>query len=96
MTPEFPKRMPRRQASEYLHAEHGIRVAWQTLAKLAITGEGPAFLKDGRFPLYEQSDLDAWAEKRLGKAARSTAAHGIDQQYGGRPKSRETASLLTE
>jgi len=71
-TMSWPDRMRRRQASEYLAAQHGVSLSPATLAKLAITGAGPAFRRDGRFPLYERQHLDAFAVQRLGPLRRTT------------------------
>jgi len=64
--------MDRAQAAEFL-SSYGYRIARATLAKYAVTGEGPAYSKFGRRPLYLASDLLSWAEDRLGPAIRSTS-----------------------
>src|SRR4051812_17337087 len=66
-TPERPNRplMRREPASRYLLQVWGIRRAPPTLAKLAVYGGGPRFYKDGRWPLYDPDDLDAWARSLL-------------------------------
>lgn len=69
-------RLRRWEASEYLRIVHGLEVAPATLAKLASVGGGPAFNKAGRVPLYPKPELDAWADKRLGKLIRSTSDDG--------------------
>ena len=71
-TMSWPDRMRRRQASEYLAAQHGVSLSPATLAKLAVNGQGPAFRKDGPFPVYERDDLDAYAVERLGPLRRTT------------------------
>ncbi len=63
----------RAHASIYLKDNYGIHAAVGTLAKWASIGGGPPFHYDGRFPIYAQDDLDAWAVERLGKAVRSTS-----------------------
>jgi hypothetical protein len=70
---QWPFRMRRRDASEYLAAEHGVRLSINTLAKLAVEGGGPRFRLDGRFPLYERPDLDSFAAVRLGPLRASTS-----------------------
>ena len=60
------------QASAYLSELHGITLSPATLAKLAVVGGGPAFRKDGPFPLYELDILDAFAAARLGPLRTST------------------------
>lgn len=69
----LPPRLRRVPACEYLAARHGITVAPATLAKLATVGGGPAFQKIGRVPLYPLTELDAWAEDRLGGVRRNTS-----------------------
>jgi hypothetical protein len=69
----WPARMRRREASAYLAAAHGVRLSPGTLAKLAVIGGGPRFRRDGRFPLYERAELDAFAAARLGPLRTSTS-----------------------
>jgi hypothetical protein len=70
---QWPPRLRRREASAYLAAAHGVRLSPGTLAKLAVIGGGPRFRLDGRFPLYERSELDAFAAARLGPLRTSTS-----------------------
>ena len=72
----WPGRMRRRQASEYLAVEHGITLSPATLAKLAVTGGGPAFWKDGPFAIYGRDHLDQFAARRLGELRTSTSSVG--------------------
>jgi nucleotidyltransferase/DNA polymerase involved in DNA repair len=60
------KLLRRKAASEYLHEAHGVERAPSTLAKLAVTGGGPAFRRVGRVPHYDPADLDAWVASKLG------------------------------
>lgn len=69
----WPNRMRRREASQYLQEQHGIRLAHATLAKLAVVGGGPPFRLDGRFPVYDRQALDTYAAERLGPLRRSTS-----------------------
>jgi hypothetical protein len=64
--------LSRAEASDYL-TNRGFRVAKQTLAKFAVTGEGPAYRSFGRRVVYDPADLNAWIEARLTKARRSTS-----------------------
>ncbi|MGE4257247.1 MAG: helix-turn-helix transcriptional regulator [Xanthobacteraceae bacterium] len=64
--------LSRSEASDYL-ISRGLRVARQTLAKYAVTGDGPAYRSFGSRVVYEPADLDAWIEGRLTKARRSTS-----------------------
>jgi len=65
--------MRRKMASEYLRDVHGVVLSHATLAKLAVTGGGPRFYLDGRFPLYPQPELDSFAVERLGPMRSSTS-----------------------
>jgi Helix-turn-helix domain len=64
--------LSRSEASDYL-VHRGLRVAKQTLAKFAVTGEGPAYRCFGARVVYDPADLDAWIESRLTKVRRSTS-----------------------
>ena len=63
----------RDQVPEYLRRVHGIERTVSTLAKLAVTGLGPRFFKDGKWPLYPVEELDKWARARLGALRSSTS-----------------------
>lgn len=63
----------RREASDYLLVRHGIERKPGTLAKLAVQGHGPLFRKAGRVPLYDVTDLDAWAQAITTPKVRSTS-----------------------
>lgn len=67
------RRLRRTAASDYLQDNWGVSRTPKTLAKLAVTGGGPPFQKDGRFPLYLKSDLDDWVLSRLSPLVTSTA-----------------------
>lgn len=60
-------------AAAYVEGKFGFPCSRQWLAKLAVIGGGPIFRKAGRTPLYAPSDLDAWAEARIGAPQRSTS-----------------------
>jgi hypothetical protein len=86
--------MPRRplrtedQASEYI-GQFGMKVAPNTLAKYRTVGGGPRYRKFGRFPLYDDPDLDEWIEEKLSAPLRSTSEEppaGGDQPQRGRPR----------
>ncbi len=72
-SPKWPSRMRRQQASEYLREVHGVTLCPNTLAKLAVVGGGRGFRLDGRFPIYDQPILDAYAIARLGPIRSSTS-----------------------
>jgi hypothetical protein len=66
------RRLTRREASELLTAQ-GFRIAEATLAKLAVIGGGPQFVKFGRKPLYSTSDLLAWVRSRTSQMKHHTS-----------------------
>ena len=69
----LPNNMRRAEAASYLREAHGLPCAPATLAKYACIGGGPAFRKAGKFPMYSRDDLDAWANRRLGRRVYSTS-----------------------
>jgi hypothetical protein len=68
-----PKYLRRKPAASYLNDGWGVPTAASTLAKLAVTGGGPAFHSAGRIPLYAITELDRYAEQKLGRPRRSTS-----------------------
>src|SRR5262245_46056482 len=58
---------PRRRApaAQYLRERWGIPCSTGTLANYAVSGAGPIYWLAGRFPVYAEADLDAWALGRL-------------------------------
>lgn len=76
----WPARMSRRRASDYLQIVHGLRAAYQTLAKHGVQGTGPAYRKQGRFALYDKKELDRWADLYLSKPCASTAEHFVQEE----------------
>jgi hypothetical protein len=77
------------QASEYI-GQRGLKVAPNTLAKLRTLGGGPRYRKFGRFPVYDDPDLDDWIEEKLSAPLRSTSeeppADGDQQLNEDRPR----------
>jgi hypothetical protein len=73
MESQPPLNMRRAEAARYIRETYGIPCVTTTLAKYAWNGNGPAFRKAGKFPVYSREDLDAWANQRLGKLVRSTS-----------------------
>ena len=71
----LPRYLRREEAAKYVRENWGIPCAPKWLAKLAVEGGGPVFRKAGRFPMYAPSELDKWAEGRLGASQTSTAAY---------------------
>lgn len=70
--------LSRREASAYIVEKYGetFGVSQKTLAKLAVTGGGPAFHKWGRRVGYTAKALDEWAASRISDARRSTSDIG--------------------
>jgi predicted DNA-binding transcriptional regulator AlpA len=50
--------LTQQQAAAYLGFKPG------TLAQMRWRGDGPAFLKLGKFVRYDRADLDTWARSR--------------------------------
>jgi hypothetical protein len=72
MFPE-PKFLRRVDAAAYIKTYWGLPCSPRWLAKLAVTGGGPIYRKAGRAPIYALSDLDAWANSRIGAPQKSTS-----------------------
>jgi hypothetical protein len=72
-------RLRRWEASEYLELVHGLKVATATLAKYATTGGGPGYHKSVRTPLYPVTELDRWANERLGVLVHSSSEVPAEQ-----------------
>ena len=70
---EISNSMRRADAARYLRETYSIPCVATTLAKYACIGGGPAFRKAGKFPIYSRDDLDAWANRRLGRRVYSTS-----------------------
>jgi hypothetical protein len=69
MTDKFRRRAP---AAQYIRDRWGIPCSGGTLANLAVNGSGPLYRLAGRFPVYAEADLDAWAQERLSAPRRCT------------------------
>jgi hypothetical protein len=68
----WPAWLTRRELSEYLKDVHGIRLGTSALSAMAIRGDGPPFVKEGRLTSYPRPEVDAWAERRRSPVVRST------------------------
>jgi hypothetical protein len=73
MTTNTTRYLRRADAAHYVRTVWGMPCSPKWLAKLAVVGGGPVYRKAGRFPLYAASDLDVWAEARIGAPRRSTS-----------------------
>ena len=67
------RRFRRKDASVYLHQTWGLDYSPRTLAKLACIGGGPAMEYAGRFPLYTELLLDAWATEKISPPVANTS-----------------------
>jgi len=67
------RRHRRPEASQYLNEAWGLHYGPRTLAKLACVGGGPEMEYAGRFPLYTEAALDAFARSKLSPPVRSTS-----------------------
>ncbi len=71
---DWPLRLRRNDAARYLREVPGIPVQPSTLAKWHCTrSDGPPAHHAGRIPLYPKTELDVWAQKRLGPLRSSTS-----------------------
>ena len=70
---DFAPRLRRREAAEYMQEVWGVQISPNTLAKKAVTGDGPPFSKWGKWPYYTTGDLDQYAREKLGSPRRSTS-----------------------
>lgn len=58
------KLLTREQSATYLK-DCGLRASRMTLARLAMSGEGPRYALIGRTAYYQQEWLDEWLESQL-------------------------------
>jgi hypothetical protein len=68
----------RRFAAKYVRDTYGVRCSEKWLAKLAVTGGGPRYWKDGRAVLYRRDALDAWVDGRI--SGPWTSSSGAQEQ----------------
>ena len=65
----------REAAAAYIRDIYKIRCKASTLAKFVTNGGGPLYRRSGNTVLYEQADLDAWAQERLSPKFHSSAEY---------------------
>jgi hypothetical protein len=86
----------RKGAAKYIEEKYNQSVSASKLAKLAVYGGGPPYRNINGDTIYEESDLDLWAEDRMGPKIRSTSElehrPGWEKPKGRPPK---TASRQT-
>ena len=66
------KLLTREQSATYLK-DYGLRASRMTLARLAMSGEGPRYALIGRTAYYKKEWLDEWVESQLKPNAHSLA-----------------------
>ena len=66
------KLLTREQSATYLK-DCGLRASRMTLARLAMSGEGPRYTLIGRTAYYKKEWLDEWLESQLKPNAHSFA-----------------------
>ena len=64
------KLLTREQSSNYLK-DCGLSISKVTLARLAMTGEGPQYSLVGRTAYYKKEWLDEWIESNLTPSSHS-------------------------
>lgn len=70
----WPQWLTRREVSNYLREEHGIKFGPASLANAALRGTGPPFQKDGgKLVSYWRPDVEEWARRRKSRKVTSTS-----------------------
>jgi hypothetical protein len=62
----------RKEAAQYL-SDRGLPTSPNTLQKYATVGGGPEYQKFGNRAVYKPTNLDKWAEQKLGAPRSSTS-----------------------
>jgi hypothetical protein len=68
----MPEYIDRRAAAEYL-TKRGLKIAFNTLQKMATTGDGPPYRRFGARVVYTIAELNVWAAEKLGEPQSSTS-----------------------
>ena len=71
----------RKKAANYLGTQ-GLRSSQSSLARLAMTGEGPKYTLIGRTAYYKHEWLDEWLESQITPHSHSLA-HMLVKNEGG-------------
>ncbi len=66
----------RKEASRYLTEDRGLPTANSYLQKLATVGGGPEYQRYGKYAVYTQAALDAYADSKLSTPRHSTSTSG--------------------
>jgi hypothetical protein len=67
------RKLRRAEAAQFVRDAYGVPLSASTLAKLAVVGGGPPYVKISRYPVYDVDDLRAWIEARTSAKLRSTS-----------------------
>jgi hypothetical protein len=89
----------RKSAAEHLTKKQGAPISEATLAKWAVSGDGPPYRVIGRNAIYEEPDLDVFALGRLTPKISSSSelVHGPGwEKPKGRPPQKAIAPVETE
>jgi hypothetical protein len=82
----------RRAAAAYVRETYGVPCSVNYLAKLAVSGEGPPFRYYGRYPIYDELDLDAYVQSKMSAKTHSTSGRPPrDGVHRGRPRNERRA-----
>jgi hypothetical protein len=80
--PDNPKYFTRDEAATYLEETWGLRCSKASLAKFAVSGNGPAYHRSGREAFYNPAVLNEYAKRRLGPAASAATDHKASANVG--------------
>ena len=69
--------LTRSEAAKHL-TDRGLRIAKNTLQKMATEGGGPAYQIFGNRAVYTLTNLDRWAAEKLAAPRRSTSEANRD------------------
>ena len=88
------KLLRRAEAAQYLQGR-GLRCAPSTLAKLAVGGGGPAYVRIGVYPFYSTADLDDWIRAKTSRPITQAAEIPVKGQGWG-PQTKPTTTPTTQ
>jgi len=67
------QKLRRSAAAQYIRDTYGVPMSASTLAKLAVVGGGPPYVKVSRYTCYSVTDLEEWVHSRTSGKRRSTS-----------------------
>jgi hypothetical protein len=89
----------RKSAAKHLTKKQGAPISESTLAKWAVSGDGPPYRLIGRNAIYEEPDLDVFALSRITPKIKSSSelVHRPGwEKPKGRPSQKNVAPVKTE